>query len=257
MTDKSAMAKSWQVRLAALLVSLDVVLGVAMIMMALRLVDNDPGFLFAILPILVTGLAVFGLFIAIAALTLAVQLWAGHPRARLQTLLFGGALAMVGVFLMTSQPGVGLLVSMKGFALVALMLTEGAKRDLGDWRASIAQPAPWGSTPGTSVWSDEPAQQGPWSPNPTTVPWVGWKGHSGPRPPWWQTWQHALEKGVPLWELVLLGVAVTGSLTGIVLNFIALTRGGLEPGPIVVISLSLALIWWLEHRMRVRLATGR
>ena len=62
------MPSSWQVRLAALLVGLGAVLGVAMVVLAVRLLDSDPGFLFAILPVVVTALACAGFFLASVSL---------------------------------------------------------------------------------------------------------------------------------------------------------------------------------------------
>ena len=148
----------------------------------------------------------------------------------------------------------GLLVMLLGLALVLLMSTSAAAADLGGWVDSVKQPAPWGSKPGTGLWSDEPVQQGPWSPDPTTVPWFTRKPESGPQPPWWQTWEVALSRGIPIWEALLLGLALLGCLTGCVLIFVNPVGTASRAGPVLLIALSIGVVWLLERRMRARLS---
>lgn len=249
----SGMPSSWQIRLAALLVGLGAVLGVAMVVLAVRLLDSDPGFLFAILPVVVTALACAGLFLASVSLMMAVRLWTGATGARLQTMALGCVLLVTGAASLAYNPVVGLLIAFQGLALVALMTSPAAKTDLGGWADSMKQPAPWGSQPGAGLWSDEPVQQGPWSPDPTTVPWFTRKPESGPQPPWWQTWEVALAQGIPLWEALLLGLALLGCFTGTVLVFLNLGHR-IEGGPVLLIAVSLGVVWLLERRMRARLS---
>lgn len=257
---------SWEVRLATALAWLSVLPGVACFVLAFRLMAaEDPGFLFAILPIVGTFLFVVGIFILPAGVSLAVRLQRHRPGARLQTALAGGAAAFTGAAVAMVSPGGGLLLVLYGGALVWLMATPGAARDLGPWVAHLKQPAPWGSKPGTGIWSNRPAQQGPWAPDPRTLPWLSWKNHSGPRAPWWQTWQAAFAQGIPLWELVLLCLALLAFLVGLVavpLAFVGssyLRNLRLESGPaawlLLLLPASFAVVFWLERRMRERLAT--
>jgi hypothetical protein len=248
------MPSSWQVRVAALLVGLGAVLGAGMLLLAGRLLDSDPGFLFAVLPIVAAVVGGAGLFLAAASCTLAVNLWTGGKGARLQTAVLGVVLAVLGLGTLSVQPLAGLLIVVQGLALVALMSTAAAKHDLDGWLEGFKQPAPWGSTPGTGIWSDAPAKHGPWSPDPTTVPWLARRKDAGPQPPWWQTWQVALSRGVPLWEALLLGLALLGWATGMVLIFIDLGHTRIAGGPLLLIALSIGLAWFLERRMRARLA---
>jgi hypothetical protein len=253
------MPSSWQVRAAALLVALHAAVGVAVVLLAFRLLNDDPGFLFAILPIVAMGLAAAGLFLTAAALTLASRLMTCRPGARLQTVTLGAFLAASGLWvLVTSTPLVGLLVMLEGGVLGWLMLTPAAKADLDGLLEGFKQPAAWGSTPGTAIWSKAPAQHGPWSPDPTTVPWVSGKSHSGPRTPWWVTWEAGLKHGIPVWEALLLGVALLGFVAGLVLVLVGMGQHHRMGSLASAFTLgSIGLTWFLERRMRARLAGRR
>jgi hypothetical protein len=248
------MPSSWQVRAAALLVALDAAFGVALLVLAFHVLEGDPGFLFAILPFVSLALGCAGIFLTTAAVALAARLLACARGVRVQTACLGLFLAVSGLSVATMSPWIGLPLAVQGGALVWLMTTPAAKADLDGWREGFTQPAPWGSTPGTGIWSDTPVQQGPWSPDPTTLPWMSWKKHSGPRAPWWQTWEAGLKQGIPLWEAVLLGAALLGMGVGLVLVFLGMGHhriGGLASA---VILGSMILVWFLERRMRTRLA---
>lgn len=258
--------RSWEVRLAIALAWLSVLPGAACFLLAFWVLGaKDPGLLFAIIPIVAFFLFAVGVFLLPAGIGLALQLQRAAPGARLRTALAGGATAATGVAVAFGSPAVGLLLLLYGGALLWLMLTPGAAADLGPWTAHLTPPAPWGSRPGTGPWSDAPAQQGPWSPDPRTLPWLSWKGHSGPRAPWWQTWQAGLAQGIPLWELVLLCLALLAFVVGLVAIPLALVGSfqlrtlGLAPGRsaylLLLLPLSGALVFWLERRMRERLAT--
>lgn len=247
------MARSWQVRLAAVLVGLSAALGLSLLGVAARLMDSDPGFLFAILPVLVVGLAVAGLFLAMAAVALAVRLLQCAAGARLQTAVAGSAITVWGLFLLLDRPQLALFLVLYGGSLVALMMTASAKADLPGFSSGLTAPAPWGSKPGTGVWSPEPVQQGPWSPNPTTVPWLGLPT-SGPRTPWWKTWEAGLSQGIPMWEAALLSCALLAWAAGLVLVFVGLGQGRIGPLPATLIAGGIAIAWLLELRMRRRLS---
>lgn len=257
--------RSWEVRFATALAWLSVLPGAACFVLAFRVMSADPGFLFAILPLVATFLFAAGAFLLPAGAALAVRLQRGRPGARLQVALAGGCLAAVGLTLVATSPAVGLLLALYGGALLWLMATPAAARELGPWTAHLEQPAPWGSRPGTGIWSDQPPQQGPWAPDPRTLPWLSWKGHSGPRAPWWQTWQAGLAQGIPLWELVLLCVALLAFVVGLAAVPLAMTGSHMlrnlriESGGaawlLVLLPASWAVVFWLERRMRERLAT--
>ena len=112
------------------------------------------------------------------------------------------------------------------------------------------QPAPWGSTPGTGIWSEEPAVQGPWAPDPATLPWLSWKGTSGPRTPWWQTWQAGLAQGLPLWELLVLAV----SMVAFVAALVAAAVPGYRGFGLLLMLPALGGVLLVEQRMRERLS---
>lgn len=258
-------AQSWQVQLAAVLVAISGILGVVLVVGAFRLMGSDPGFLFAILPVVVLVVSVVGVNLAAYAGLLAVRLWRVKPGARLQVGLFGACLMFAGVVVAAASPAACLVLVPYGGALLWLMTTEGAARDLGGWTRNLRQPAPWGSTPGNGLWSPEPQQHGPWAPNPTKLPWLSWKGASGPRTPWWQTWKAGLAQGIPAWELVVLGIALVLFIFGLLAlpsvprATLGIRLGDAQPPawPILFVPASLAAVWWLERRMRRRLADER
>jgi hypothetical protein len=244
---------SWEVRLATALAWLCVLPGLGCFYLAYRVSQADPSFLFAIIPIVAGFLFCAGLVLLPAAVGLAVRLQRGHKLARLQALLLGSGLAVCGLTLMAVSPLAGLGVLLYGGTLAGLMMTKAAETDLGPWKRAVEQRAPWGSTPGTKIWSSEAPQQGPWSPDPTRVPWMPWQQQSGPRTPWWQTWQAGLAQGIPLGELVLLVLALAAFVVGLATVLVPgwrLLGVVLVPVPIVVVAL-------LEQRMRARLAGRR
>lgn len=100
----------------------------------------------------------------------------------------------------------------------------------------------------------DPPQQGPWSANPTTLPWISWDRVSGPRPPWWQTWQAGLAQGLPLWELLVLGAALIVFAVGIVSISIGVALHPAARPLGLLIPVAIAVVWFLEQRMRERLA---
>jgi len=258
------MASSWQVRLAAVLVGLNAALGVVLLVLATRVTKSDPGFLFAVLPFVALFLFLVGAFLVTASLTLAVRLLGCARTARLHTAGLGALLCVLGAMALPASVPAGLLMLLEGGTLVWLMASPGAAADLGGWVEPLKPPAPWGSTPGTKLWSPEPQQQGPWSPDPTTLPVMSWKGVSGPRPPWWQTWQAGLAQGIPLWELILLCSALAAFLLGVVAIPFAVggspsfgnlhLRSGRAAWLLLLLPVSGAVVQWLERRMRARLA---
>lgn len=235
--------------------------------------------LMLVLPIIGCVLLGAGLVLGGGAVQLALRLHGSHPAARLQTALLGGAMVTTGLLAVPATGRVAVLLVLYGGSLLLLMGTRAANDDLGPWRRSLQQPAPWGSVPGTGLWA--PAQrepglhasvqpgpvQGPWAPDPRTLPWFSWKKHSGPRAPWWQTWQAGLAQGIPLWELVLLCLALLAFAVGLVA--VLASVGGsatfgtlhLRNGPwgwlLPLLPASWLVVSWIERRMRARLAVGR
>lgn len=256
---------SWQVRLATALVWLGVLPGLACFYLAFRIFQYHDDLLIFVLPIVATFLMGAGAMILPASVGLAVRMQKRHKAARLQAFVLGACLAMCGLFLLVGAPPVGLGLLLYGGTLAALLTTSAAAHDLGPWKQSLVQPAPWGSAPGTRLWAPSPPQpgqhpsvpagpvQGPWAPDPTTLPWFSWKAHSGPRAPWWQTWQAGLSQGIPLWELIVLVVAMAAFAVGLVSVLVP----GLRPLALVLIPVPILVVALLEQRMRTRLAGRR
>jgi len=213
--------------------------------LGLRLMHGDPGFLFAILPILSVFLLGVGFLLACCSVALTVRVLSGAPGVRLRTAVLGGCLVVCGLFALAGSVLAGLLLIPYGATLVWLMTTPAAAQDLGGWSPQVR-----GSTstvPGYLP-TDRP-QQGPWSPRPTTLPWTSWEGVSGPRPPWWQTWEAGLARGIPVWELLVLGACLLGFVVSLGFVFVPSLRGWSA----VLLPLSLGGVWFLEQRMRERL----
>ena len=268
--------RSWQVRVATVLVWAGVLPAAACLYLGFRALTTTDDLLILVLPIVGGALLVAGVVIAGATTQLAVRLQRSHPAARLQTALLGGGMAAMGLLALPAMTRLGVVFVLYGASLLLLVSTRAAAADLGPWRRSLLQPAPWGSTPGTGIWAPAPRTpglhpsvrpepvQGPWAPDPRTLPWLSWKDHSGPRAPWWQTWQAGLAQGIPLWELVLLCLALLAFLGGLAAvpfvlagsaTFGTLHLGGGQPGWLLLLPVSGLVVLWLERRMRVRLAT--
>jgi len=246
------MASSWEVRLAAALCGVGVLLGGGLVLASLRLFSTDPGFLFAIMPVIATAAFLAGTFIAMFSLALVLSLLHATSTARLRTAIAGVSFVGVGLAALSFAPWLGFALCVYGGLLLWLMLMPGAERDLGPWTRGLKQPAPWGSTPGTALWSDAPPQQGPWSPDPTTLPWMPWpKQTAGPRTPWWEVWEAGLRQGVPLWELLLLGGALLVFAAGL-LGILA----GAEALGLLGVAVAFGCVVPIEKRMRER-AAGR
>jgi hypothetical protein len=261
----STQPASTEVTLAAVLMGLAAGLGVLLMAVGARLFLVHDDLLMLVLPVVATVLFLTGLYLTGAALVTATGLWQAKPGARLRTTVIGGCVAVAGVFVMVPAPVTGLLLTLYGGGLVYLMSTPAAARDLGPSAQYLEQQAPWGSRPGTRLWSSAPAQQGPWAPDPRTLPWFSWKNHSGPRAPWWQTWQAGLAQGIPLWELVVLVLALLVLAVGLVAVPFALAgshhlgtlrlTGGTAGWLFLLVPAAVGVVAWLEQRMRRRLAT--
>jgi hypothetical protein len=271
---------TWQVRLATLLAWLGVLPGVFCFYLASVAFRADDMLLF-VMPLVGAAALFAGVVVLGGAVSLAIGLHTAHRSARVRALVMGVGLGLMGLLTLPVTPRAGLLLLLYGGLLAYLVSTPAAASDLGPWRRAVQQPAPWGSTPGTGVWSpaappDAPwaaartasfsePQQGPWAPDPRTLPWFSWRGYSGPRAPWWQTWQAGLAQGIPLWELVLLCLALLGFLAGLVAIPFALHGSatfltthlthGRARWLLLLLPASGVLVAWLEQRMRTRLAT--
>jgi hypothetical protein len=256
---------SWQVRLATTLAWLGVLPGLACFVLAYKAFRADGDLLMFVMPIVMAFLLGAGLVITQAGVTLALRLQRRDVKARLHAFLTGACMVLMGVFLLFLMPLLGLFFLLYGGTLAALMTTSAAAAELGPWRQSFVQPAPWGSTPGTGLWAPSPPQpglhpsvppgpvQGPWAPDPTTLPWFSWKDHSGPRAPWWQTWQAGLAQGIPLWEALVLGAAFGVFALSLVCVLVPAWRSF----ALVGVPATIGVVALLEQRMRQRLAGRR
>ena len=234
---------SWQGRAAEVLVALGVLPGLACLRAALALTDNDPGFLFAVLPVVICALLVAGVVLVAASLVLVARLRTGAQGARLQALALGATGSACGLFLAAAHP-IGWLLVVHGVALSWLVVVAD---DLGEWVAK--PPAPWGSTPGTGTWSAEPQVQGPRSPPPTSLPWLPSRT---PTTPWWQTWEAGLAQGIPLGDLLVLVASAGLWLLGILAVFSSSSRAE----AVLLLLPAFAGVWWVERRLRARLQRG-
>lgn len=243
---------SWQLSLATAMVGGGAALGVALVIGGYRLLASDPGFLFAVLPIISACVTGAGSFLIAASMLLAGGLVARAPWARLRTLVLGGCLAATGLLMMWLYPLMGLGMALYGVALTWLMLTPSVAAALGPVLRGVQQPTVWGQTPGTGIWSPEPPQQGPWSPDPTTLPWFPSSTASGPRTPWWEVWRAALARGVPGWELLAIGAVLALFLVSLA----ATVAGSRDLGPCGVLLAILGIVPF-ELRMRQRAAHRR
>lgn len=253
MTQPGPQPLSWQVRLAAAMAGVGVLAGAALLGLSLVIFRMDPGFLFAILPVVFGVLLVVGLNLVLASAFLLRGLLRRRRGARLRTGVLGGSLAFTGLTLLPFEPWLGLGMVLYGGLLLWLMTTPAAEHDLGPWFSHLMRPAPWGSRPGTRIWSSAPQQQGPWAHDPTTLPWMSWRNHSGPRAPWWQTWQAGLAQGIPLWEAVVLGILLLVFAVSLVLILIP----GFRPLGLFGVVVTIVGVVPLELRMRERLAGRR
>jgi hypothetical protein len=226
--------RSWEVRLAAALVGVGAVVGAAMVIIALMLMAGDPGFLFAVLPIIFLVLSVAGVGIATFSLALAVRVRRAEPGARMQVMVSGGALVVSGLFVAAESPLAAVVLLPYGGALLWLMATPAAARELGPF---IAVPAgrPWfGSRASSRAPSGSPA---------------------GEFPPWWETWRAGLRQGMPRGDLLLAGLALllfVVGLVGLPLGLALFRAGALAS--LVLMMIGAALVWVVERRMKARLA---
>jgi hypothetical protein len=255
---------SWEVRLAAAMAWLGVLPGLFCFALAFKAFTSGNDMLLIVMPIIGSAALIGGFVLTVGAGSVAVGLMAGKPAARLQALVGGACLAMCGVLALAAEPLAGLLLILYGGTLAWLMLRPAARSDLGSFREAVpSQPAPWGSTPGTRLWSDEPQQQGPWSVPPTRLPWGSFAGRSGPTTPWWQTWQAGLAQGIPLWELLVLVLAVVAVVAGNVLLLMGLSgssylgtlrmHGSGAVVGLLLLAGGIGVVSLLEKRMRLRL----
>jgi hypothetical protein len=232
----AAAGLSWQVRLASTLVGLGVVVGVGMIILAFALMRGDPGFLFAVLPVVFLVLSVAGVSIATFSMAMMIQLRRAAPGARLQVGLFGGCLVVSGFFVATGSAWAAVFLVVYGATLVWLMTTPAAANDLGAWIAPVAR-GPWFA-------------RAPWR---TEHPRSGVLPTAAPRP-WWETWQAGLAQGMPRWEMVLVVVGLLAFAVGVVALPLGLTMfPAIRPLAMLLIALAVAVVWAVEQRMKGRL----
>ncbi len=209
--------RSWEVRLATALAWLSVLPGVLCFVLAFLVMGADPGFLFAILPIVAFVLFAVGVLLVPAGVGLALQLQKAAPGARMRTALAGGGLVFTGPFVLAASPFAGIGLVLYGGTLLWLMTTAGAARDLGPWAAYLKQPAS--------------------------------------QTPWWQTWRAGLAQDIPLWELTVLYLAGLAFVVGLIAVPVVAVDRGRSAYLLLLLPVSIAVVYVLERRMRARLAT--
>ena len=239
---------SWEVRVAAVMVGVGVLLGAGLVGLSVRMFTMDPGFLFAIMPIVMSLVLGAGLYIALGSVILVVSLHRRTRTARLRTALLGCVVAGCGLMVLALLPWMGCALFLYGGTLVWLMLRPGAAADLGPWKSAFAQPGPWRRRPGRGIWSAPPPTQ----PDPTTLPWLPRRQDSGPQTLWWEVWRAALDKGIPLWEALVLGALMIAFLASLA----AILLGSLGVG-LLGVAVTIAGVVPLEQRMRERAADHR
>jgi hypothetical protein len=227
-----ASGSSLEVRIAAGMVGAGAVLGVVLLVAAGMLFTADPGFLFAVLPAIIGAALVAGFQLVTVSVSLSRRLLKHTPGARLQTAVIGGCLLLSGLFGSTLQPAVGLLLACYGAALVWLMTTAAAGRDLGAWWVPLAA---------------RPATRNAWF-----MP----QSMSAPRPQhtWIELWQEGLSRPFPVLDFVALCLALPAFAVGDVLLFVGLFgHHALLPLAIVLIGSAIAVVALLERRLKARL----
>ena len=244
-------SSSWEVRVAAAMVGVGALLGGGLVALSVRMFTLDPGFLFAIMPIVMSFVLGAGLYIAVGSVMLVVSLHRRTPTARLRTALLGGVVATCGVMVLAPWPGMGVALVLYGGTLVWLMLRSGAAADLGPWRSVFQQPARWGRRPGRGIWSPPPPKQEPCSPDPTTLPWLPRRQDSRPAMPWWEVWRAALDQGIPRWEALVLGALLVVFLASLAAILVGARGVGL-----LGVVVAIAGVVPFEQRMRKRVAEG-
>jgi hypothetical protein len=216
---------SWETRLAAALLGIGAALGVGIVGLGFVLMGNDPGFLFAVLPIIFLVLTVAGVTIATFSWALVIRLRRATPGVRMEVALMGGCLVISGVFVAEGSMPAAVFLVLYGATLLWLMTTPAAARDLGGWIA-----------PARRAW---------------------FAGSATPQRPWWETWRAGLAQGMPLWELLLVAAALLAFVVGLVcvpLGFALYPA--LRPLSLWLVPLAVAVVWFVEQRMKARLARG-
>lgn len=140
-----------------------------MLVAAVDILDDDPGFLFAVMPFIVCGLLFAGAFLLTVLAAAVVSLL--NRQSRLPAIVIG-AVAMLAGTMMTGFDGrtaaEGVLVTGCGVALLVALIGPGAARETGPLIAlpSLRAYVDSGATPWWELWSDGI------SAGLTTVEWV-------------------------------------------------------------------------------------
>jgi hypothetical protein len=196
-----------------------------MVVLAFALMGNDPGFLFAVLPVIFLVLTVAGLSIAAFSWALVVRLRRATPGVRMEAALVGGSFVVSGFFVAGGSMPAAVFLILYGGTLLWLMTTPAAARDLGGWIA--------------------PARR------------CAWFARGTSQRPWWESWRAGLAQGMPLWELLLVAAALLVFAVGLVCFPLGLALfPALRPLPVLLIPLAVAVVWFVEQRMKARLARG-
>jgi hypothetical protein len=254
---------STEVRIAAAMVGVGAILGALLLGVAGMLFTADPGFLFAVLPVIIGAALMAGLYVLVGSVQLSRQLLRHAPDARLKTGLIGASLVLTGLAGCTIDPRMGVPIGCYGAVLFWLMTTAGAARDLGRW---LPPRESWIGRPRATPWDRVfPQPVRPEAP-PPPQPFFG-----GAQPPsfvtgfgpprkrqrpdtWIELWQEGLSR-IPLFDLIALVIGLVAFIIGDVLMFMSLVGGhhGKLPLALLLIGGAIAVHVVLERRLLTRL----
>lgn len=183
--------------------------------------DDDPGFMFAILPFVMMGmLAAAGILLSLI-LVAALSILRGGRSIRLHALLTGLAAVFMG-FTMAPFGGVltvhGLVLMGSGGLVVVALASPAAEREVGPL-LGLKHPREY-VRPGVT--------------------------------PWWETWREGLQSGLTRVEWVAVVAMVPAMLLALVLMFLRRAVPGAS-----ALLLAMALALYVEHGMRARRASRR
>jgi hypothetical protein len=232
------------------------VLGGLLVVAGGMLFTADPGFLFAVLPVIMCAVLVAGFHLLTASISLSRRLLKHAPGSRLQTAVIGSCVVLSGLFGATVEPLMGLAAACYGAVLVSLMTTPAAGRDLGQWlvlRDRRQQPPrnAW-FMPRSMREQPRPAPQAP----PayflgTDVPSAAWQR---PERTWIELWQEGLSRPFPVVDFIALCLGLVAFVVGDVLLFVGLAgHNALLPLAAVLIGSSIGAVALVERRLKARL----
>jgi hypothetical protein len=257
---------STEVRIAAAMVGVGAIPGALLLGAAGLSFTADPGFLFAVLPFIIGGALMVGLYLIVGSVLLSTQLLRHVPGARIKTLTIGGSLVLAGLVCCTVDPRMGLPIACYGGVLFWLMTTPAAGHDLGEWipprKTRPPRATPWDRffpqpTRPQATPPQQPFFTGAEPPNGGPPPYF--TGFELPRKrqrpdTWMELWQEGLGR-IPVADLIVLVIGLVAFVVGDVLMFVSLVGGhhGGVPLALLLIGGAIAVHVVLERRMLTRL----